>query len=297
MKRTILVESGGHLRLQDEQLIHTRKEGDESSVPLDDLGFVVLESQRCTITTFVLSRLADTKVAVITCGADQGPNGLFLPLAGNSVQTEIFRSQVETTIPRRKQCWQQVVKKKLLNQAAMLRFWNEPHEPLILWSKKIRSGDPDNYEARGAAYYWKHFLPSTLKFKCDREGESPNNLLNYGYAILRSAVARAVVSSGLHPSIGIHHRNRYNHFCLADDLMEPYRPFVDRIVRELHLSNEGGSLSREAKSTLLSVLTIDSAVEGEIRPVLNAISATTASLVDCFRGQSKMLLLPDIHAD
>ena len=180
--------------------------------------------------------LIDNNCAIITCGSNHLPVGLMLPLYGNTVQNERFRNQIDASQPLKKQLWQQTIQCKIANQAVMLKYATEElHNNMFIWSENVRSGDTDNMEARAAAYYWKTIFPDRPDFTRGREEAEPNNLLNYGYAILRAIVARALVASGLLPTLGIHHHNRYNAYCLADDIMEPYRPYVDRIVYDLSL--------------------------------------------------------------
>jgi len=192
-----------------------------NTVPIEDIGIVILDNGQITITHGVLSSLLDNNAAVVTCSNTHMPNGLFLPLAGNTEQNEKFRAQIDSSEPLKKQLWQQTISAKIRNQAAVLRERKVPINNMLTWAKKVRSGDPDNYEGRAAAYYWKNFFPMIEGFIRDRNGEPPNNLLNYGYAILRAITARGLVGSGLLPTLGIHHANKYNAYCLADDIMDP----------------------------------------------------------------------------
>jgi len=192
--------------------------------------------------------------------------------------------------------WQQTVKSKILNQAACLKLQKVDVEPLYHFAKNVRSGDPDNYEGRAAAFYWKYIFPSIPDFKRDREGLPPNHLLNYGYSLLRAVVARGLVSSGLHPAIGIHHSNRYNAFCLADDIMEPYRPFVDQIVSSLiEYCGDEIDLVPETKRKLLEVLNIDVIMEDERKPLQLAIVRTCSSLVQCFKKERSKIIYPEFN--
>jgi CRISP-associated protein Cas1 len=282
VKRTIVLSQPCRINISNDQLICAANDDSSLSVPLEDLGILLLETAQCVITGAALSRLTESKVAVVTCAENHHPNGLLLPIAGGVTHTEVLRRQVEASQPLRKQLWKVTIKAKIGNQAAFSKRWVRKTEPLQRWSKKVRSGDPDNYEARAASWYWKRFLGKDHKFLRDPEGAPPNSLLNYGYAILRASMARAVVSSGLHPSLGVHHRNRYNPYCLADDLMEPYRPFVDNIVRTLHLEHGEHYLSKESKTALLAVLSNDVMIDGIRRPLLLALSMTSSSLADCY---------------
>jgi CRISPR-associated endonuclease cas1, NMENI subtype len=199
-------------------------------------------------------------------------------------------------LPLRKQLWQQTIKQKITNQAAVLRSVTGNDEKCMqVWAEQVRSGDPDNIEARAAAYYWQHLFPELPHFVRTREGEPPNNLLNYGYAILRAVVARALVGSGLLPTLGIHHHNRYNAYCLADDIMEPYRPYVDRLVLNIIRTNGCvAELTREFKSQLLVIPTLDVVVNGKRSPLMIAVQQTTASLYKCFSGELRRVSYPEM---
>lgn len=225
--------------------------------------------------------------------------GLLLPLCGNTVQSERFRHQLDASLPLRKQLWQQTVKAKVDNQAALLQAATHAEVGCMRkWSAEVRSADVGNIEARAAAYYWKQLFAEVEgleNFTRDREGMAPNNLLNYGYAILRAVIARALVSSGMLPTLGIHHHNRYNAYCLADDIMEPYRPFVDRLVLDI-VTRQGAAsceeLSRELKMALLSIPVIDVKIGGKRSPLMVAASQTTASLYKCFSGEARLVSYP-----
>ena len=222
--------------VENENLSNVLKEQAERTIPVEDIGVVVLDHRRITITSGALDALLENNCAVITCNAQGHPVGLLLPLSGNTLQSERFREQIASSLPLRKQLWQQTIKQKITNQATVLRSVTGNDEKCMqVWAEQVRSGDPDNIEARAAAHYWQHLFPELPHFVRAREGEPPNNLLNYGYAILRAVVARALVGSGLLPTLGIHHHNRYNAYCLADDIMEPYRPYVDRLVLNIML--------------------------------------------------------------
>ena len=263
--------------------------------PIEDIGVVVLDHQRITLTSGALEALLANNCAVITCDSKRMPMGLMLPLYGNTTQNERFRKQLEASLPLRKQLWQQTIQAKIGNQAAVLAECQRVEIGCLrVWANDVRSGDPDNLEARAAAYYWKWLFSGIEGFTRDREGIPPNNLLNYGYAILRAIVARGLVASGLLPTLGIHHHNRYNAFCLADDIMEPYRPYVDRLVFSL-VENKGNeiNLDKEAKASLLTIPTLDVRIQGKRSPLMVAVSQTTASLYKCFAGESRRIVYPE----
>lgn len=281
---------------ENESLSNVLKEQAERTIPVEDIGVVVLDHRRITITSGALDALLENNCAVITCNAQGHPVGLLLPLSGNTLQSERFREQIDSSLPLRKQLWQQTIKQKIANQAAVLRSVTGNDEKCMqVWAEQVRSGDPDNIEARAAAHYWQHLFPQLPHFVRVREGEPPNNLLNYGYAILRAVVARALVGSGLLPTLGIHHHNRYNAYCLADDIMEPYRPYVDRLVLNIIRTNGVvDQLTRELKSQLLVIPTLDVVVNGKRSPLMIAVQQTTASLYKCFSGELRRVSYPEM---
>lgn len=217
-----------------------------------------------------------------------------LPLEGHTVQSERFRDQINASLPLRKQLWQQTVQQKILNQAALLReLHNAETGNMLHWAADVRSGDITNLEGRAAAYYWKMMFPDLDDFTRERYGDEPNAFLNYGYAILRATVARALVSSGLLPTLGIHHHNRYNAYCLADDIMEPYRPFVDRlVVQTMQLYPDISEVITDIKRNLLTIPTLDVVIGGQRSPLMVAVSQTTASLARCFAGEARKITYP-----
>lgn len=262
--------------------------------PIEDIGIMVLDNRRITITTGVLEALLENNCAVITCDSRSMPAGMLLPLEGNTLQNERFRSQIYSSQPLRKQLWQQTIQQKIRNQAEVLsRHTNADISCMLVWANDVRSGDPDNLEARAAVYYWKSLFGHIPNFIRERDGVPPNNLLNYGYAILRAVVARALVASGLLPTLGIHHQNRYNAYCLADDIMEPFRPYVDDHV--FFITEQYGhdvELSKDIKAELLSIPTIDVVVAGKRSPLMVAAAQTTASLAKCFNGELRKISYP-----
>lgn len=282
----------------NELLPEIMKKQAEITNPIEDIGVVVLDNRRITITQGLLEALLENNCAVITCDNHSLPVGLMLPLYGNSTQNERFRYQLEASQPLRKQLWQQTIKAKIENQAAVLSACSGmPIKNMKRWADDVRSGDPDNVEGHAAAYYWRNFFSNITgleNFTRNREGMAPNNLLNYGYAILRAVVARALVTSGLLPTLGIHHHNRYNAYCLADDIMEPYRPYVDElvfaIVKEQGVDNL--QLTTTLKALLLSIPTLDVVIGGKRSPLMVAATQTTASLYKCFSGELRRIAYP-----
>lgn len=298
IKRTLYFGNPAYLSLRNSQLIVSLPNVDgldesltKTTVPIEDIGVVVLDHKQITITHGVLEALLENNSAVITCDSCRMPVGLLLPLCGNTTQNERFRTQLDASLPLQKQLWQQTIRAKIENQAATLKECRGCDvRNMMRWVEDVRSGDADNLEARAAVYYWANLFSN---FRRDREGEPPNNLLNYGYAILRAVVARGLVVSGLIPTLGIHHHNRYNAYCLADDIMEPYRPYVDRLVVELYDSGVE-ELSQSVKATLLSIPVLDVFINGQRSPLMVAVGQTTASLYKCFSGESRKILYPEI---
>jgi CRISPR-associated protein Cas1 len=253
----------------------------------------MLDHQQITITHGCMAALLENNAVIITCNHTHHPIGMMLPVDGHDTQSERFRYQIEASQPLKKQLWQQTVQAKILNQAAVLYERNIACDNMVYWARSVRSGDPDNYEGRAAAYYWKNVFPKKIEFFRGREGDPPNNLLNYGYAILRAIVARALVSSGLLPTLGIHHRNKYNAYCLADDIMEPYRPYVDRMV--LKIIDDGENfleLGTTIKSRLLGIATVDVHLERGTSPLMVGVQSTTASLAKCYEGIVRKINYP-----
>lgn len=267
-----------------------------NTIPIEDIGILILDNQQITITQGLLYFLLQNNTALVSCDSSHMPVGLFLPLDSNQIQSQVFGFQIEASEPLKKQLWQQTISTKIFNQAMVLSRRNKKCDNLKLWSKKVRSGDPDNYEGRAAAYYWKNIFPEELEFERDRYGLPPNNLLNYGYAILRAVVARALVSSGLLPTLGIHHHNKYNAYCLADDIMEPYRPYVDDLIATFIDDGEDFTeLTPSIKKQLLAIPTITVNIEDESGPLMVIMHRTTASLVKCFKGEARKIIYPLIN--
>lgn len=263
------------------------------TIPIEDIGVVVLDHKQITITQALMAELLDNNCAIITCDDRHHPVGLYLPLDGHNLQSERFREQINASEPLRKQMWQQTVTSKVLGQAFVLNTQHVENQNMLAWAKSVRSGDTDNMEGRAAAYYWRNVFGDP-HFVRGQEGEPPNNLLNYGYAIVRAMVARALVSAGLLPTLGIHHHNRYNAYCLADDVMEPYRPFVDMAVIDMRQRYADISqLTTDIKRDLLSISTADVLIEGKRSPMMIAIQTTANSVQRCFSGESRKIIYPD----
>lgn len=296
VKRTLYFGNPAYLHKRQQQLkvIKPNDDTELGSIPIEDIGVVVLDNPRITLSHALMQAFIENNVALITCNEKHHPSGLMLNLDGHSAQAERFRYQIEATEPLKKQLWQQTIHQKVKNQAEVLRLAGQDNKKLLALLPQIKSGDSTNVEARAAAVYWKLLLGKD--FIRDRYGLFPNSHLNYIYAILRAMVARALVSSGLLPTLGIFHSNKYNAYALADDVMEPYRPFADLLV--YHLMEEGeiddDELSTDEKAQLLSVATLDVNIAKRKSPLMMAISRTTSSLEECFEGKRRRIIYPEL---
>ncbi|MDH7912840.1 type II CRISPR-associated endonuclease Cas1 [Winogradskyella sp. SYSU M77433] len=298
IKRTLFFGNPAYLSTKNEQLVVNFPEADKKEVilPIEDLGYVVLEDPQITITNGLLMKLVQNKTAVITCDKQHLPCGFLQPLVGHSEQTERMRHQLNASVPLKKNLWQQTVTAKIDNQAQHFLARGKNALRLKRYAKDVKTGDWNNQEALAAAYYFQNLFDID-GFSRNQKGVPPNNLLNYGYAILRAVTARALVSSGLLPSVGIFHHNKYNAFCLADDVMEPYRPFVDVLVYDIVETGcnlEG--LNTNIKSDLLMIPAMDVVIDGKQSPLMNAMSRTTASLYECFEGSRRKILYPELKS-
>ena len=266
-----------------------------ATIPVEDIGIVVIDNPQITLTSGLLQALQENNVAVIICDYRHMPQSLLLPIEGNSIQQERYDAQLSASEPLKKQLWQQTVKAKITNQAAVLNKWNIKHKLLINLADDVKSGDTDNCEATAAVYYWQTIFKHINNFVRYREGPPPNNYLNYGYAILRATMARSIVAAGLLPTLGIFHKNRYNAYCLADDLMEPYRPYVDQIVHQM-VAEMGitDDMTKEHKAILLKIPAIDVTIDGEKSPLMLATQRTAVSIVKCFNGEQRKILYPEL---
>ena len=293
IKQTLMFTSPVALSLKYGQLVVKSLDDDKTLTrPVEDIGFLVIDNPMTSLTIPLLNELVANNVAVIICDKKQMPQAMLQPLAGNTTLQESYKFQIEASSPLKKQMWKQLIEAKIKNQAALLDRVGKDGKILKPFYSNVKSGDTDNREGVAARVYWTQLFEDG--FKREREGESPNQFLNYGYTILRAAVARALVGSGLYPAFGIFHRNRYNAFPLADDVMEPYRPFVDELVYSLSKDDEVTDLDKNVKSSLLRVLFADVKIGRVTRPLEVALSLTTASVVKMFKGESQKLSLPQM---
>ena len=295
IKRTLFFGNPAYLSTKNEQLVvgyPEEEEKENKTVPIEDIGMLVLEDQQITLTNGLLTKLIQNKAAVVNCNQQHLPVSLMQPLVGHTEQTERIRHQLNASLPLKKNLWQQTVTMKIENQANHLFRRGKNHKKLAKWAKEVKSGDIENHEAVAAAYYWQNLFDID-GFNRYQKGIPPNNLLNYGYAILRAVTARALISSGMLPSVGIFHRNKYNAYCLADDIMEPYRPFVDDLVFEIVQTGEDiQDLNTFLKTELLQIPAMDVVIDDKVSPLMVALSRTTNSLYECFFGMSRKILYP-----
>ncbi|MDE5827572.1 MAG: type II CRISPR-associated endonuclease Cas1 [Duncaniella sp.] len=302
IKKVIYFGKPAYLSLGNKQLVvhSTDKSKPKVTIPIEDLGVVVLDNLQITITLGAMDALLQNNVAIVSCDSKHLPVGLQLPLEGNTLQSERFQYQLSASQPLKKQLWQQTIKSKILNQSFVLKTMRGvPTGNMEAWSKQVKSGDSTNLEARAAVYYWDNLFAEIENFNRYRYGDMPNSLLNYGYAIVRAMTARALVGTGLLPTLGIHHHNRYNAYCLADDIMEPYRPYVDRLVVEMvneafHNKQLEIAMTTEIKRKLLSLPVCDVHIDGQRRPMMVAIEITATSLLHCYQKKSRKIIYPEM---
>lgn len=295
IKRTLFFANPVYLSTAKEQVVvryPKEMEQNDKTVPIEDIGIMVLENQQITITNALIEKLSDQNVVIISCNFQHMPTGIFTPFAGHSEYNERLRNQLIASAPLKKNLWQQTITAKINNQALHLDSLNKPTGNLYFWAKDVKSGDATNREAHAAAFYWDNIFDFP-NFYRGQNGLPPNNLLNYGYAILRAICARSLVGSGMLTALGIHHANKYNAFCLADDIMEPYRPYVDALVYDIvSETDQVEKLTTALKMKLLKIAAMDVLIDGKKSPLLVAMSRTSNSLQECFAGVSRKILYP-----
>ncbi len=293
--RSIYIGNPAYLKLKDNQMkiICPETKNEKGSIPVEDLGLLMLDHFQITISHQLIQRLMGNNVVVISCDEAHLPHGQMLPLYGNSVYSQRIKEQIDASEPLKKQLWKQTVECKIANQIAVLEKLGNYAEPMYEYVGQVKSGDTTNMEGIAAQHYWKYLIsPDFLR---ERFGESPNQFFNFGYSVLRSIVARALVETGLLPVLGIFHRNKYNPYCLADDVMEPYRPFVDLLVIKWLESNpDAEELTKECKAYFLQIATRDVQIEEQTRPLLVAVKQTVSSLYKCYSGEKRLIAYPKL---
>lgn len=298
IKRVLCFTNPAYLSLRLKQLVVEQPQSDQlesvrHTIPVEDIGVVIMENPQITVTQSLIAALLDNNCAIITCDQHHLPAGLLLPLDNHNLQSERFREQINASEPLRKQMWQQTIVSKITSQTYVLKQQNIEYRNMLMWAKSVRSGDTDNLEGRAAAYYWRNIFGDT-DFVRGQFGDMPNGLLNYGYSIVRAMMARALVAAGLLPTLGIHHHSRYDAYCLADDIMEPYRAYVDLQVLDMwNRYGDVAELSPVLKKELLSLSTADVLIEGHRSPMMIAMQTTANSVQRCFSGESRKIIYPD----
>ena len=291
LKKTILLENKASLTAKNLQLV-IKSEIRENSIPIEDIGFLVIDNPEIYLSIPAMNLLIENNTSVIVCNSNHLPNGMFLNLNSHHIQQEIFKNQINASVPLKKQLWQQTIVEKITNQGILLEKITETKNSFDFLASKVLSGDSSNMEGVAASQYWKSFFEH--KFKRERFGDYPNNFLNYGYAILRAATARALSGSGLLNTLGIHHKSKYNAFALADDIMEPFRPIVDEKVYGLMQNYDEQELNTLLKSELLQILTRTVYFKEEKSPLMVALQKTASSLQQCYTGERKKIKYPKL---
>ena len=291
LKKSILIENKSSITTKNLQLV-IQSEIRESAIPIEDIGFLVLDHQEIYISLPAINLLVENNTALMICSKNHLPNGMFLNLNSHHIQQEIFKNQIEASVPLKKQLWQQTIVEKITNQGILLEKITGNKNSFEFLASKVLSGDSSNMEGVAAGQYWKSFFE--IKFKRERFGDYPNNFLNYGYAILRAATARALSGSGLLNTLGIHHKSKYNAFALADDIMEPFRPIVDEAVFEIMKNYEEQELNTKIKADLLQILTRTVYFKDEKSPLMVALQKTASSLQQCYTGDRKKIKYPKL---
>ena len=291
LKKSILVENKSKITTKYLQLIINSSKR-ESSIPIEDVGFIVIDNPEVYISISAMNLLIENNTALIICNNAHLPSGLFLSLNSHNIQQELFKHQIKASTPLKKQLWQQTIKEKITNQGILLEKITISKNSFHFLASKVLSGDTTNMEAVAANFYWKSFFE--IDFKRERFGNYPNNFLNYGYAILRAATARALSGSGLLNTLGIHHKSKYNAFALADDIMEPFRPIVDEAVHTIMQHYDEQELNTEIKSVLLQILTRTVYFKNEKSPLMVALQKTSSSLQQCYTGKRKKIKYPKL---
>lgn len=292
IKRTLYFGNPARLFTRNEQIFVSMEGQEDKTVPIEDVGYIIIDNDQISLSKSLIAKLTENNTAIVITNSNHMPAGIVLPLDSHTLQQERSAEQLSATIPLKKRLWQQIIKAKIRNQALILAKKGSNNKSLIVLIPRVRSGDPDNIEALAAQRYWK-MLFEEKEFVRSREGGPPNNLLNYGYAILRAIIARSLTGAGLLPLVGIFHKNRYNAYPLADDIMEPYRPFVDELVYRLWKKESIKELTKEAKQILLTLPQQDVKIKTEYSSLMIAASHTAVSLYNCFAGNEKIILFPE----
>ena len=293
--RSIYIGNPAYLKLKDKQLKVTDPETKEEkgSVPIEDIGLLMLDHYQITLSHQLIQELMKNNVILISCDERHLPLAGMLPFSGNTLFSERVKTQIEVSEPLKKQLWKQTVECKIQNQLKVLEQLDKYASPMYEYLKQVKSGDTTNMEGIAAQHYWKYLIDND--FLRNRFGDYPNPFFNFGYGVLLSIIARALVDTGLLLVLGIFHRNKYNPYCLASDIMEPYRPIVDLLVMKwLQLHPEKQSLDKESKTFLLQIATQDVNIEKLVRPLIVGVKMTASSLLKCYTGEKRQISYPEL---
>lgn len=292
---SIYIGNPAYLKLKDKQLKVTDPETKEEkgSVPIEDIGLLMLDHYQITLSHQLIQEMMKNNVILISCDERHLPLAGMLPFSGNTLFSERVKVQMEVSEPLKKQLWKQTVECKIKNQLKVLEQFGKYATPMYEYLKQVKSGDTTNMEGIAAQHYWKYLIDSD--FLRDRFGDGPNPFFNFGYGVLLSIVARSLVDTGLLLVLGIFHRNKYNPYCLASDIMEPYRPIVDlQVMKWLELHPEKQNLDKESKAFLLQIATKDVTIEKLVRPLIVGAKMTASSLVKCYTGEKRQISYPEL---
>lgn len=293
--RSIYIGNPAYLKLKDKQLKVTDPETKEEkgSVPIEDIGLLMLDHYQITLSHQLIQELMKNNVILISCDERHLPLAGMLPFSGNSLFSERVKTQIEVSEPLKKQLWKQTIECKIQNQLKVLEQLDKYASPMYEYLKQVKSGDTTNMEGIAAQHYWKYLIDND--FLRERFGDYPNPFFNFGYGVLLSIMARALVDTGLLLVLGIFHRNKYNPYCLASDIMEPYRPIADLLVMKwLQLHPEKQSLDKESKTFLLQIATQDVNIEKLVRPLIVGVKMTASSLLKCYTGEKRQISYPEL---
>lgn len=293
IKRILEVSNPSYLHLKQQQLIIEQEKIQVAKIPIEDIGALILANPAIVLTQPLIIACGQNKVAIIFCDERHLPYSTIIPLQANSLHQKILHQQIKISQPTKKRLWQQIIRQKIQNQSNTLQCFNKPHKKLKRLTDEVKSGDSTNCEAIAAQYYWKALFGK--KFNRDQNAGGVNAMLNYGYSIMRAMVARSICGAGLHPTLGLFHHNQYNALCLADDLMEPFRPWIDAISYQYYQENPNISITQPTKTLFLNLLNQAITYKGEQMPLMVSLHYIMADLKRNYTGEIKQLQYPELH--
>ncbi len=291
IKRIVDISTPSYLHARNLQAIIEQQKREVERIPIEDMGVLIVSSPSVTISSNLIASCQQNNCIIIFCDHKHLPISVLLPLSGNSLHSKILNIQTSVRKPLKKRLWQKIVIAKIESQIKALVTFDKNSSTLESMKSRVKSGDPDNVESQASRVYWPIMFGKN--FRRDQKAEGVNFLLNYGYALLRASVARALCGTGLHPALGIHHHNQYNPMCLADDLMEPFRPIVDRKVYKLW-EKKMSDINKKTKSFLLSSLSEPLIFRGKKLPFMVALQHTAASLKKALTDGPESLEIPSL---